>query len=176
MVGRRMEKLTERFVDPYKVKKIVLANAVELELPSTIRVYLVVNISRIHRYIGQVKGQRKEQPAPVIIKGEEEQEVKRILNKQWIREKDKYLVQQKGFIVELDTWKGIENLENVKGAVEEFKKEYQQNTEDVRWQKREEGMFRRRELPGQFTAKKLFGWSNKQYNKEYWGRLEGNWR
>ena len=148
MVGRRMEKLTERFVDPYKVKKIVLANAVELELPSTIRVYLVVNISRIHRYIGQVKGQRKEQPAPVIIKGEEEQEVKRILNKQWIREKDKYLVQQKGFIVELDTWKGIENLENVKGAVEEFKKEYQQNTEDVRWQKREEGIFRRGELPG----------------------------
>jgi len=33
-----------------------LVNAVELELPSTIRVYLVVNISRIHRYIGQVKG------------------------------------------------------------------------------------------------------------------------
>jgi len=56
MVGRRMEKLTERFVDPYKVKKIILVNAVELELPSTIRVYLVVNISRIHRYIGQVKG------------------------------------------------------------------------------------------------------------------------
>ena len=148
MVGRRMEKLTKRFVDPYKVKKIILVNAVELELPSTIRVYLVVNISRIHRYIGQVKGQRKEQPAPVIIKGEEEQEVKRILNKQWIREKDKYLVQQKGFIVELDTWKGIENLENVKGAVEEFKKEYQQNIEDVRWQKREEGIFRRGELPG----------------------------
>ena len=148
MVGRRMEKLTKRFVDPYKVKKIIFVNAVELELPSTIRVYLVVNISRIHRYIGQVKGQRKEQPAPVIIKGEEEQEVKRILNKQWIREKDKYLVQQKGFIVELDTWKGIENLENVKGAVEEFKKEYQQNIEDVRWQKREEGIFRRGELPG----------------------------
>jgi len=56
MVGRRMEKLTERFVDLYKVKKIILVNAVELELPSTIRVYLVVNISRIYRYIGQVKG------------------------------------------------------------------------------------------------------------------------
>jgi len=56
MVGRRMEKLTERFVDLYKVKKIILVNAVELELPSTIRVYLVVNISRIYRYIEQVKG------------------------------------------------------------------------------------------------------------------------
>jgi len=72
MVGRRMEKLTERFVSPYKVKKIVLSNAVELELPNTVKIHLVVNVSRICRYIGQVEGQKKEQPAPVIIKGEEE--------------------------------------------------------------------------------------------------------
>ena len=82
----------ERFINPYKVKKIVLANVVKLELPSTIRIHLVVNVSRICRYIGQVKGQKKEQLAPVIIEGEEEWEVKRILNKQWIRGKDKYLV------------------------------------------------------------------------------------
>ena len=44
--------------------------------------------------------------------------------------------------------------------------------EDVRQQEREEGTFRRGELPGQFTAKKLFGWSDKQYDREYWGRLE----
>jgi len=56
IVGRRMEKLTERFVDPYKVKKIVLANMVELELPSTIKIHPVVNISRIYKYIGQVEG------------------------------------------------------------------------------------------------------------------------
>ena len=92
MVGKRTEKLTERFVGPYKVKKIILVNVVELELPSTIRIHPVVNISRIHRYIGQVERQRKEQPAPVIIKGEEKQEVERILNKQQIRGKNKYLV------------------------------------------------------------------------------------
>jgi len=93
MVGRRTEKLMERFVGPYKVKKIVSANTVELELPSMIKIHPVVNISRICRYIGQVERQRKEQPAPVIIEGEEEWKVKRILNKQWIIEKDKYLVQ-----------------------------------------------------------------------------------
>ena len=48
--------------------------------------------------------------------------------------------------------------------------------EDVRWQKREEGIFKREKLPGQFTAKKLFRWSDKRYDKEYWGRLERNWR
>jgi len=92
MVGRRTEKLIERFIDSYKVKKIVSANTVKLELSNMIKIHPVVNVSRICRYIGQVKGQRKKQLAPVIIKGEEEWEVKRILNKQWIREKDKYLV------------------------------------------------------------------------------------
>ena len=60
MVGRRTEKLTGRFMDPYRIKKIISSNAVELKLPNTIKIHLVVNISRIHRYIGQVEGQRKE--------------------------------------------------------------------------------------------------------------------
>jgi len=45
MVGRRTEKLTERFVGPYKIKKIVSSNAVELELPSTVKIHPVVNVS-----------------------------------------------------------------------------------------------------------------------------------
>ena len=81
MVGRRIEKLTERFVGPYKIKKIVSLNMVELELPSTVRIHPVVDISRICRYVGQVEGQRKEQLAPVIIEREEKQKVERILNK-----------------------------------------------------------------------------------------------
>jgi len=56
MVGRRTEKLTERFVRPYKVKRIISTNAVELELPSTIKIHLVVNVSRICKYVGQVEG------------------------------------------------------------------------------------------------------------------------
>jgi len=81
MVRRRTEKLTERFVSPYKIKEIVSSNIVKLELSSTVRIHLVVNVSRIHRYVRQVERQKKEQPAPVIIEGEEEWEVERILNK-----------------------------------------------------------------------------------------------
>jgi len=84
MARRRTEKLMERFVGPYRIKKIVSLNIVELELPSTVKIHLVVNVSRIQRYIEQVEGQRKEQPAPVVIKEEEEWEVERILNKQRI--------------------------------------------------------------------------------------------
>jgi len=81
MVGRRTDKLTERYIGPYKIEEIVLLNSVKLELPSTVKIYPVVNISRIQRYMGQVKEQKKEQLTLVIIEGEEEWEVERILNK-----------------------------------------------------------------------------------------------
>ena len=81
MIGRRIEKLTEKFVGPYKIKKVVLSNVVELELPSTVKIHPVVNVSRVQKYIGQVEGQKKEQPALVIIEREEKWKVKRILNK-----------------------------------------------------------------------------------------------
>jgi len=65
-------------------------------------------------------------------------------------------------------------LENAKEVIEEFEKEYRQDMEDVARQEREEGTFRRRELPGKFTAKMLYGWSNRRYDQKYWGRLERN--
>jgi len=60
-------------------------------------------------------------------------------------------------MAESDTWEGRENLGNAKKAIEKFEKEYRWDMEDIRKQEREEGMFRREEFPGRFTAKKLFG-------------------
>ena len=124
MAGRRMKMLMERFIGPYRIKKTISLNTVKLELLSIVKIHLVVNVSRIQRYVEQVEGQRKGQSAPVIIEREEKQEVERILNKQQVREKDKYLVQQKGFTAESNTWEGIENLGNTKEAVKEFEKEH----------------------------------------------------
>ena len=90
--GKCSEKLTEQFIGPYKVKRIISTNTIELELPSTIKIHPVVNISRVYVYKDQVEGQKKEQPLLVIIKGEEEYEVEKILNKRKFREKDRYLV------------------------------------------------------------------------------------
>ena len=92
MVERRLEKLTEWFVEPYKVKGIVLTNAIELELPSSIKIYPVVNVSQVQLYRPQMEEQRKTLPKPVIAKGEEEFKVEKILNKRVVREKDIFLV------------------------------------------------------------------------------------
>ena len=62
MKGRRTEKLIEWFVGPYKVKRVVLTNAIELELSNTIKIYLVVNVSRVRLYKLQVEGQKVVSP------------------------------------------------------------------------------------------------------------------
>jgi len=85
-------KLVERYVGPYKIEEIVSSNTVKLQLPSSMRIHLVVNVSWIVWYKEQIKGQRKEEGKPVEVKGIEEWEVEKILNKKKIREVDKYLV------------------------------------------------------------------------------------
>ena len=40
-------KLTKRYVGPYKIEEVVSSNIVKLRLPSSMRIHLVVNVSRI---------------------------------------------------------------------------------------------------------------------------------
>ena len=42
-----MEKLTEQFMEPYKVKRIISTNAIKLELLSSVKIHPVVNVSRV---------------------------------------------------------------------------------------------------------------------------------
>jgi len=83
----------EYFIRSYRIEGIVSSNAIELELPSSIKIYLVVNISQVQLYKTQVEGQKKILPKLVIIEGEEEFEVEKILNKRMVRGKEKFLVQ-----------------------------------------------------------------------------------
>ena len=50
LMKRATKKLTEKFIGPYVVKKIVSENTVELELPVSLRVHPVVNVRRLVKY------------------------------------------------------------------------------------------------------------------------------
>jgi len=132
MKGKKSEKLTERFMGPYKVKGIISSNAIELELPNSIKIHPVVNVSRVRLYKSQVKGQKKILPKPVIIEEEEEFEVEKILNKRMVRRKEKFLVRWKDYTVGEDTWENKENLENAKELVEEFEREHREEVKELR--------------------------------------------
>jgi len=92
MKEKRSEKLTEHFMGLYKVKGIISSNVIELELPKSIKIHSVVNVSRVQLYKPQVEEQKKIPPKPVIIEGEEEFKVEKILNKKTVRGKEKFLV------------------------------------------------------------------------------------
>ena len=113
----------------------------------------------------------------MVIEGEEEWEVEKIMNKRKVRGRDKYLVRWKGCMAEEDTWENKENLKNAMELVEEFEREYCREEEEVRWQEAEENkkVFSR-ELPGRYMAKLLYRWGNKKYDREYWKHIEENWR
>jgi len=89
---RPVQKLTERYVGLYAIEKVVSSNMVKLQLPSLMRIHLVVNVSRIVWYKEQVKGQKKEEGKPIEVEGIEEWKVEKILNKRKIRGVEKYLI------------------------------------------------------------------------------------
>ena len=53
---RPVKKLTERYVELYKIEEVISKNAVKLKLPASIRIHLVINISRIEKYKKLVRG------------------------------------------------------------------------------------------------------------------------
>ena len=80
------------------------------------------------------------------------------MNKRKVRGVVKYLIQWKGFTAEQDSWEKEENLENIRELVTEF--ERRMNVEVWRQEKldlAEERNFRKKKLPGKYTAKILYG-------------------
>ena len=122
-----VKKLTERYVKSFVVEEVILKNIVKLKLLVSMRIYPVVNVSRIIKYRELMKGQKIEEPKPIKVDGEEKWKVEKILNKIKVRGVMKYLVYQKVFTTENDIWKKEKDLENVKKLVDEF--EERMNTE-----------------------------------------------
>ena len=171
------KKLVDQYVGPYFIDKIVSTNTVKLQLPTLMRIYPVVNVSQIVQYKKQVGEKKIKEIKPVEVERVEGWKVKKIINKRKVRELVKYLVQQKRFIVEYNTWKRKKNLENTKKAVARFERRL--NTE-VRQQERldlaEERDFRKKELPGKYIAKMLYRWNNRKFEVEYLKKLIKNWQ
>ena len=89
---RPARKLVDQYVGLYMIEEVVSTNIVKLQLPISIKIHLVVNVSQIVRYREQVGSQKKEEVKPIEVKGEEEWEVEKILNKRKVRGVKKYLV------------------------------------------------------------------------------------
>ena len=183
LMKRVTKKLTEKFIRLYVIRKIISENVVELELLASLRIHPVVNVRRIVKYRKQIEGQTKI-PLPLVeVAGEKKYEIEEILDRQERRGKMKYLVEWKGYTAEENTWEGLENLKNAMKKIEEFKKgRFEEEIQRIRLRKGKEMKlnleaeeFRRGELPGRYMVKLLYGWDDKNFDKEYLRKLERNW-
>ena len=155
----------EKFIGPYKIKKIISENMMELELPVLMKIHLMVNVSRIVLHQKQIEGQKKI-PPPVEIDGEKKYEVKKILNRRDVRGKLKYLFRWKEYTVKEDTWERLENLGDIIDLVENFEKEIREKEIKRVQTRKEKGKERalnpeaevfRSEILRKYIVKILFG-------------------
>ena len=140
---KRARKLTERYVGPYRVKRVVNANAYELELPVSLKIHPVINISHLKEYRDGAQAfpdrpvrVTRPEPAAVDDNGAPAWEVDRLLDHRKIRrgarQIDQYLVEWKGYPISEATWEPIENLTNSMDLVAEFNQEHEVQLSTVR--------------------------------------------
>ena len=84
--------MTERYVGPYVIEKVVSKNVVKLKLLTSMRIYPVVNMSKVVKYREPGKRQKVKKPKLVEVDEVEEWKVEKILNKGKIWGIEKYLV------------------------------------------------------------------------------------
>ena len=119
---RTSRKLSERWLGPYSITKLVGTNAVELRLPCSMRIHPVINISCVKPYHNHLPGQPVTAPGPSIIMEdhEEEYEVDYVVDSQYKGKRLEYLVHWKGWSDTDRTWEPVSNLGNAAAAIRDF--------------------------------------------------------
>ena len=131
---RRTRKLTERYIGPYRVKRVVNANAYELELPATLKIHPVINISHLKEYRDGVRAfphrpikLTRPEPEAHDDNGAPEWLVDRLLDHRKVKRGgrliDQYLIEWKGYPISEATWEPIECLTESMKLVKKFNKQ-----------------------------------------------------
>lgn len=127
----RSAKFANRYIGPFKIKRVVQKNAYELDLPSTMQIHPVLNISRLRAYHdGRESFPHRtipdaEHQPPVVIRpdGEQLYEVESVLAKRGVGTRVRYLIKWKGWPIWESTWEPKRNLQGAEEIVEEFEQQ-----------------------------------------------------
>jgi hypothetical protein len=118
--SKRARKFTERYIGPYRIKRVVNDNAYELDLPATLKIHPVVNVSQLKEYRDGAAAfpsrpveMTRLEPIAADDNGAPVFEVDRILDhRKFGRKKQiQYLVLWKGYPQSEATWEPIEQLD-----------------------------------------------------------------
>jgi len=124
---RRTPKLTEKYIGPFKIKQVMGPNAYMLDLPPSLKIHPVLNISKLKAYRegSEVNPHRPApyaRPPPESVKedGAEVYEVGQILARRGSGARTQFLVKWKGYPTWEATWQSRASLAQAKELLEEF--------------------------------------------------------
>lgn len=118
--SQQSKKLGPKRFGPFKVIRKVSDLNYELELPSTIKIHPVFHVSLLTKVpTDTIPGRIQPPPPPIIIEGQEEHIIDRILDTDFKRGKRRYLVKWKGYDDSENTWEPAKSLEDTE-ALEIF--------------------------------------------------------
>jgi len=119
---RPLKKLDYKRTGPYTVSRIINKNGYKLDLPNTIHNHNVFHVSLLDRYAPPVAGQPPSEPQLMIVDdaGDQEWEVKRILDAKLRYRKLHCLVQWAEYSHVRTSWEPAEILQNAQELVDDF--------------------------------------------------------
>ena len=125
------KKIDQQFVGPFKILQRVGRLAYRLELPKNMRIHNVISVAHLERATppGDDPYQRPrpqmEHPLPVLVEGQPEYEIEKLLRRRRVRKghgySTEYLVRWLGWGPEADTWYNVKDLGNARDLVRAFK-------------------------------------------------------
>jgi hypothetical protein len=131
MIGddKRTPKFASKCFGPFKVKRVVNANAYELDLPASLRIHPVLNIDRLKAYrdgaaLFPSRPPLDSRPPPesVLESGDEVYEVESILASRGSGARAQYLVQWRGYPLWESTWENAANLSGSRALVADYER------------------------------------------------------
>ena len=126
---RPAQKLDSKCLGPFRILEAVGQSklAFRLELPPNLKIHPVFHVHLLDPYnANKIPGRRQPPPPPEEINGEEEYEVREILDSRIVRRRLEYLVDWKGYSEEERTWEPAENVSGAADLVAEFHRRYPQ--------------------------------------------------
>lgn len=125
---RPLKKLDWKNLGPFRIKEIISPHAYKLDLPASMRIHPVFNVSLLRPAAkNPVPGQRQEPPPPTEVEGLEEWQVEDILDSYWEKRgrgppRLKYLVKWTGY--DEPTAEPASYLEHARQIVQNFHRRY----------------------------------------------------
>jgi reverse transcriptase-like protein/integrase-like protein/chromodomain-containing protein/aspartyl protease len=120
---RPSKKLDSKRLGPFQVKQIVNPVAFELDLPPETRIHPVFHVSLLEKAtINQFSG-RVSCPPPIIVNGQEEFLVNRILDSRRVDDRLQYLIDWVGYLPSARCWEDEENV-HAPAKVKQFHADY----------------------------------------------------